>query len=320
MISSLKLRNNVFLAPMAGVTDKAFRIIAREAGCALAFTEMVSAKALTYMNEKSHQLIDLSGEPKPVAVQIFGSEPEIMAKGAEIVVRAGADMVDINMGCPTPKIVKSGEGAALMRDVGLAVEIAQAVVEAVGVPVTVKMRKGWDDESINAVEMAKAVEKAGVTAVTVHGRTREQFYAGTADWEIIREVKQEVGIPVVGNGDVWCPQDAKEMLDYTGCDGVMIGRGARGNPWLLTRTLVFIREGKLIPEPTPLERLKVARRHLDLAVRFKGEKKGLLEMRKHLAWYIRGLPGAVRWREKINRTECIGALKELLREIEFEFT
>jgi len=314
-IGTLELENPVFSAPMAGVSDKAFRIIAREFGCGLTYTEMVSAKGLCYKNKKTLELIDLSWESGPVGVQIFGSDPPSMAEGAKAAEKAGAALIDINMGCPTPKIVKNGDGAALMKNVDLAVRIAEAVVKAVKVPVTVKMRKGWDEAGVNAVELAKCLEQVGVAAVTVHGRTREQFYSGKADWNIIKEVKSSVNIPVIGNGDIWTPEDARKIMDFTGCDAVMIGRGARGNPWIFRRTAVYLAYGELLPEPTYLERLETAERHLELAVLFKGEERALLEMRKHLAWYTKGLPKAAQIREEVNRVKDIKALKEFLGEI-----
>ena len=319
-IGSTTIENNVFLAPMAGVTDKAFRLLARQAGCGLTYTEMVSAKALTYTSRKTFSLLDLSGEPRPTAVQIFGSDPEIMAVGARMAQEAGAGIIDINMGCPTPKIVKNGEGCALMCNVALAAAIAGAVVRAVSAPVTVKMRKGWDAGSVNAVQLARALESEGVSAVTVHGRTREQFYSGEADWDIVRAVRESVALPVIGNGDIRSPEDALAMLQKTGCHAVMIGRGAMGNPWLLEQTVAYLQWGKLIPPPSARERLRVARDHLRLVVELKGEKTGLLEMRKHLAWYMKGLPGAARLREKINRTESLKSLLRLLDFFERELT
>ncbi|NLO90156.1 MAG: tRNA dihydrouridine synthase DusB [Clostridia bacterium] len=314
-IGTLELDNPVFSAPMAGVSDKAFRILAWEFGCGLTYTEMVSAKGLCHKNKKTLELIDLSRESGPVAVQIFGSEPLSMAEGARVAEEAGAALIDINMGCPTPKIVKNGDGAALMRNLDLAVRIAEAVVKAVKVPVTVKMRKGWDKTEVNAVELTRALEQVGVSAVTVHGRTREQFYSGEADWNIIKEVKGSVNIPVIGNGDIWTPEDARKMMDFTGCDAVMIGRGARGNPWIFKRTTVYLACGELLHEPDYLERLETAERHLELALMFKGQKRALLEMRKHLAWYTRGLPKSAQIREKINRIKDIETLKEFLGEI-----
>lgn len=314
-IGTVETANRIFAAPMAGVTDKSFRLLLRKKGCGLVITEMVSAKALEQSNRETFRILDLSGEESPIAVQLFGSDPWVMARGAEIAVEAGADIVDINMGCPTPKIVKNGEGAALMKNVPLAARITQAVVKAVEVPVTVKMRKGWDEKNVNALELAFAVEAAGAAAVTVHGRTRNQFYSGSADWEIIARIKENLKIPVIGNGDIRSPEDARRMFEDTGCDAVMIARAAMGNPWIFSRSLAYVEEGRLIPEPSWQERLDLAMEHLDLEVRFKGEKTGLLEMRKHLAWYTKGFRGAARIREIINKTDNLKELVRLLKDL-----
>ncbi len=313
-IGTVELGNRVFAAPLAGVTDKAFRILLRRMGCGLIVTEMVSAKALQYSNRETFRILDLSGEEGPIAVQLFGSDPWIMAQGAQLAVQYGAAIVDINMGCPTPKIVKNGEGAALLRDIPLAARITAAVVKAVDVPVTVKIRKGWDQKSVNAVAVALALEAAGASAVAIHGRTRDQYYSGDADWDIIAQVKDALGIPVIGNGDIRTPQDAGGMLEQTKCDAVMIGRAAMGNPWIFSRTIAYLEEGRLLPEPSWQERLEMAREHLDLVVRFKGEKTGLLEMRKHLAWYTKGFRGAARIRDSINKTDNLRDLMVLLEE------
>ncbi len=312
-IGSVQLENSVVAAPMAGVTDKAFRILAKEAGCGLVCTEMVSDQALLYGNPKTLKLLDLSGEMPPVCVQIFGSQPAFLARAAQLAEERGAAIIDINMGCPTPKIVKNGEGAALMRDPAKAARIVREVAGAVSVPVTVKMRKGWDEGSVNAVEVAKRVEEAGAKAVTVHGRTRVQFYSGRADWQIIAEVKKAVRVPVIGNGDIWTPQDALAMLVETGCDGVMIGRAALGNPWIFSRTVHYLKTGEILPEPSLEERVSAALRHACLLAEIKGEKIAVLEMRKHASWYIKGVRGAAGLREKIVRAQGIDELKEILR-------
>lgn len=305
-------------APMAGVTDKAFRLLAKEQGCGLVFTEMISAKALVYQNRRTQELLNIEGEEGPLAVQLFGSEPEIVAQGAVLAQQAGATLIDINMGCPAPKIVKNGEGSALMQNPSLAQNIVAQTVKAVKIPVSVKIRAGWCAKTINGVEFAIAMAEAGAKAIIVHGRTREQFYAGEANWDIIRQVVQAVDVPVIGNGDVWTPQAALKMLEETGCRGVMIGRASLGNPWIFARTVAYLEQGVLLPEPTPQERLEMALRHLDLVVSFKGEHVGVREMRKHLAWYIKGMRGAARMREQIFTAETVEQVKQIIEQWQTE--
>ncbi len=307
----------VALAPMAGVTDQAYRLIAKEMGCSFVYTEMISDKALVYGNERTESMLRISDTERPIAVQLFGSDPKIMARAAKITQElASPEIIDINMGCPTLKIVRNGEGAALMRNVPLARDIVEAVVSAVNAPVTVKMRMGWSRELINAVELAEAVEAAGAALVTIHGRTREQFYSGTADWDIIKDVKEAVSVPVIGNGDIRSPQDAKRMLVETGCDGVMIGRAALGNPWLIRDTIVFLSTGTELPPPTYEERASFALRHLDMLIQLIGEKAAVPKMRKHAAWYVRGIPGAASARIRINASRT---RDEMARALEVAF-
>lgn len=319
-IGHLTLPNRVLLAPMAGFTDKSFRMLAHECGCGFTYTEMVSSEAILYGNKKTGALCDLNGEGYPVGVQIFGSDPERMARAARLVVERGAALVDINMGCPTPKIVKNGEGSALMRDLPRAAAIIRAVGEAVSVPVTVKMRKGWAAGEMTAVELGLLAEENGAAAVAVHGRTRDQFYSGKADRGIIRLVKKAVRIPVIGNGDIFTPQDAVSMMEETGCDAVMIGRGALGNPWIFRRTVHLLRTGELLPEPAAAERIRMARRHFDLAAGLKGSGVAVLQMRKHLSWYLKGLPGAAKRRTQLNSCKTANEVLSLLDEYLLELS
>lgn len=313
-IGAVKLANPVILAPMAGVTDLPFRLLVKEMGCGLVYTEMVSDKGLIYQNEHTLDMLKIAENERPVALQIFGSDPEPMAKAAKIVERAGADIIDINMGCPTLKIVKNGEGSALMRTPELAYTIIARVVDAVKIPVTVKIRKGWNDSSVNAVQMAMLAEKAGAAAISVHGRTREQFYSGEADWSIIKEVKESVSIPVNGNGDVRSPQDALRLVKETGCDGIMIGRGAQGNPWLFRQVTHYLATGELLPGPTVEERFEMTLRHLEMLVAYKGEHIGIREMRRHAAWYTKGLPHSAELRLRFNQAETREDFAAILQE------
>lgn len=311
-IGNLQLDSNVVLAPMAGVTDKAFRIITKPFGPALMYTEMVSGKGLHYKSKKTAELLAADDVEYPVAAQIFGHEPDIMAGIAADALSSGAVMIDINMGCPAPKIVKNGDGSALMKSPELAARVVDAVCRAVEVPVTIKIRAGWDDDSINAVEIAKIAEQNGAAAVTVHGRTREQFYSGKVNLDIIKAVAEEVSVPVIGNGDITCGEKAKEMLDYTGCAGVMIGRAAEGNPWIFREVLHYLRTGEVLPQPKITDRLDVALRHFELLIKLKGEHRGVLEARKHMSWYFKGIAGGAVLRERANKANSPQEMLDIL--------
>lgn len=316
-IGNIVLDNPFILAPMAGVTDAASRLLAKEMGCALVYTEMVSAKGLVYENEHTAEMLYTAKEERPVAIQIFGSDPKFMAKAAQMVEKTGmADIIDINMGCPAPKVVKGGDGSALMRDPALAYEVMRAVVDAVHLPVTVKFRKGWDANSVNAVEIACLAERAGVSAVAVHGRTREQYYSGSCDSAVIADVVKAVSIPVIGNGDIRTPQDAMRMMDKTGCQAVMIGRVSEGNPWIFREMKHYWETGELLSKPTVAERCAMIRRHLALQMKQKGDYIGLREMRKHAAWYTKGLPDSAQFRQKINQAETKQEFLQLVDALE----
>ena len=314
-IGNVELENNVILAPMAGVTDMPYRILCREQGAGLVCMEMVSAKAILYKNKNTQELLKVDERERPVSLQLFGSDPDIVADIAASLEDGPYDIFDINMGCPVPKIVKNGEGSALMRNPKLVEEILTKLVKAVKKPVTVKFRKGFDDTCINAVEIAKIAESAGVAAVAVHGRTREQYYSGKADWNIIREVKKAVKIPVIGNGDVFTPQDAKRLVEETGCDGIMVARGAKGNPWIFKQITPYLETGELLPSPSVEELKAMILRHGQMMMEFKGELAGMREMRKHVAWYTAGYPNSAALRNEINSVATLEELTELIGDI-----
>lgn len=313
-IGNVELDNNLILAPMAGVTDLPFRLLCKEQGCGLLYTEMVSAKAILYKNRNTKELLAVREEERPIAVQLFGSDPDIVSDMAAQIQDGPYDIIDINMGCPVPKVVNNGEGSALMKDPKRVEQILSSMVRKVKKPVTVKFRKGFDDDHVNAVEIAKIAESCGVSAVAVHGRTRAQYYSGKADWDIIRQVKEAVKIPVIGNGDIWEPQDAKRMLEETGCDGLMIARGAQGNPWLFARINRYLDTGELLPGSDREEICRMIMRHARLQVELKGEGIGMKEMRKHIAWYTAGLPHSAGIRRDCNLVETLSELEALLRE------
>ena len=311
-IGSVTLPNNLILAPMAGVTDLPFRLLCKEQGAGLLCMEMVSAKAIMYKNRNTESLLEIDPRENPVSLQLFGSDPEIISTIAHQIEDRPFDFLDLNMGCPVPKIVNNGEGSALMKNPKLAGEIIRQTVRAIDKPVTVKIRKGFDDEHINAVEMAKIAEDAGAAAVAVHGRTREQFYSGKADWDIIRQVKEAVSIPVIGNGDLLTAEDVIAMEEQTGCDGFMIARGAQGNPWIFRQILHYFETGEHLAKPSLEEVTQMILRHARMMLEFKGEYIGIREIRKHAAWYTAGYPNSARLRVAINNVESFEALEELL--------
>ncbi len=314
-IGGLHFTTPIFLAPMAGVTDRAFRLLVREQGCPLCFGEMVSAKAICHRNEKTLRMLETTAEDRPFALQLFGNEPETVAEAAKFVEATGfADIIDFNMGCPVPKIVNNGEGSALMKQPLLVEKILTTLCRAVKLPVTVKIRKGFDDEHINAVDIARIAENAGVAAIAVHGRTREQYYAGAADWDIIAAVKDALTIPVIGNGDIRSIKDMRDIFAKTKCDGIMVGRAAQGNPWLFGQLIAAFNRKPLPNAPTAAERTAIMLKHLSLLVADKGEYIGLREMRKHAAWYTKGQVGGTKFRDQINRAATLEKFVALINE------
>ncbi len=311
-IGQVTVKNKFILAPMAGVTDLPFRLLCREQGCGLTVSEMVSAKAIYYKNRNTWDLLRADERDDPAAVQLFGSDPGLMGEMAHRIEHIGYRIIDINMGCPVPKVVNNGEGSALMKDPDLVGKIVRAVSDAVSIPVTVKMRKGFSLYDKNAPEVALAAEENGAAAVAVHGRTREQYYSGQADWEIIREVKETVAIPVIGNGDIRTPEDAARMLRETGCDGLMIGRAARGNPWIFRELNHYFETGEPMERPDSREVSDMILRHARMMVGYRGEPAAMREMRKHVAWYTAGMPHSARLREQVNGVETLAQLEHFL--------
>ena len=311
-IGSVTLPNNLILAPMAGVTDLPFRLLCKEQGAGLLCMEMVSAKAILYKNKNTEELMAIDERELPVSLQLFGSDPDIVSQIAHQIEERPFDILDINMGCPVPKIVNNGEGSALMKNPKLAGEIIEKTVKAISKPVTVKIRKGFDENHINAVEMARIAEASGAAAIAVHGRTREQFYSGKADWDIIRQVKEAVSIPVIGNGDLLTAEDVVAMYEQTGCDGFMVGRGAQGNPWIFRQILHTFETGEELPKPTFAEVRDMMLRHAQMMIEFKGEYTGIREIRKHGAWYTAGYPNSAKLRVMINEVETYEQLENLL--------
>ena len=313
-IGNVELKNNIFLAPMAGITDRAFRIVCEKFEPGLVYTEMISSKGLFHNDSKTKLLLNMEDEKRPIAVQIFGSDVESMKYAAEYVSKY-ADIIDINMGCPAPKVVKNGDGSKLLLDLPKAYEIIKEVVKSVSIPVTVKFRKGWDNDNIVAVDMAKIAEDAGASAITIHGRTRSEFYSGTADWNIIKSVKENVNIPVIGNGDIKTCFDAKRMLDETNCDLVMVGRGLLGNPWLIKEINEYLENGVVIDKPTDIEKIDMCLKHLSLLEEFECEKQAVLEIRSHVGWYLKGIKNANEVKQNIFKTKNINEIKRMLNEL-----
>ena len=314
-IGNVRLENPYILAPMAGVTDLPFRLLCKEMGAGLICMEMVSAKAISFHNKNTEKLMEIEEKERPVSMQLFGSDPDLIAEMAAQIEERPFDILDLNMGCPVPKVVNNGEGSALMKNPKLAAEIVRKTAKAIQKPLTVKIRKGFDEAHSNAVEMAKYLEDAGAAAIAVHGRTREQYYAGKADWEIIRQVKEAVSVPVIGNGDVTDPISAHKMMEETGCDGVMIGRASRGNPWIFRQLVEYDKTGNIPERPDVAELKAMILRHARLQLHYKGEYTGIREMRKHVAWYTAGYPHSAAIRRRVNEIETIGQLEEMLESI-----
>ena len=311
-IGNVQLQNSYILGPMAGVTDLPFRLLCKEQGAGLVCMEMVSAKGILYNNKNTESLLEIHPDEMPASLQLFGSDPKIVSEMAKRIEERPFAILDINMGCPVPKVVRNGEGSALMKNPKLVFDLVSAVVKAIEKPVTVKIRKGFDEQHVNAVEIAKIIEEAGAAAVAVHGRTREQYYSGKADWEIISKVKDAVSIPVIGNGDGTSGERAIAMREQTGCDGVMIARGAQGNPWIFSELTAYEQTGMLPPRPSVGEIKNTMLRHAVLQLEYKGEYLGIREMRKHVAWYVKGLHGAARLRDAINKVETYEELENIL--------
>ena len=312
-IGDVSLKNNLILAPMAGVTDLPFRLLCKEQGAGLLCMEMVSAKAIYFNNKNTEELLTIDDREPPVSLQLFGSDPDIISEMAKKIENRPFSILDINMGCPVPKVAGNGEGSALMKNPKLVEEIVSKTAKAIKKPVTVKIRKGFDDEHINAVEIARIAESAGAAAVAVHGRTREQYYSGKADWNIIRQVKEAVKIPVIGNGDVTSPEAARQLVEMTGCDGIMIGRGAQGNPWIFRQILHWMETGEEEPKPDLEEVKAMILRHAKMLVEYKGAYTGIREMRKHVAWYTAGYPNSAKLRARVNEIESLEALEHLIQ-------